>query len=333
MAGRGGKTHYKQKLKKESIAKAKQHKENEATGNHWSQIKYQIHPSEFEIHAFVYWKLTEKGYRVRGDVPASTRSKFDLVVFDENEQPVRIIEVKKQSESTILRIASSGSPTGINNLQSLRRQIRKYLSYQLPVDLVCGMESAMSYVEEFSLESPSRIPSKLVPEEKWDGVVTAEDWLADKGNQSKAYDRILSMIAQSFPPGSGMRIEKVSFQPELCACFTRLLNRHDETMCLIEINHGSQSEPDSLKQKRIEFGRNLAKEQKTYLVRADGYQSAKSMCKAFHRRKRPWHKESHWSDRVSVKNLREIPIKERSQEKYPKQNEVDVEFRQLVEAM
>ena len=65
-------------------------------------IPYKEKNSEFEIQAYVYNQLLKLGYNVRGSVPNARkrdrgdipRMIFDLVIFNEKEEPMEIIEVK-----------------------------------------------------------------------------------------------------------------------------------------------------------------------------------------------------------------------------------------------
>ena len=90
--------------------------------------------TEFEIQAYLFAELRRVGLRVRGCVPVRGGSEvFDLVVFDADWRPVRIIEVKK------------GTPlVGA----AVRKQVRRYERFGVPVDLVCGMRRAEKYARE-----------------------------------------------------------------------------------------------------------------------------------------------------------------------------------------
>jgi len=62
--------------------------------------------AEFEIQACALWILRRRYPNTRGEVVCKTGTKnrrgarFDLVVFDENEQPLLIIEVKNSGDGT-----------------------------------------------------------------------------------------------------------------------------------------------------------------------------------------------------------------------------------------
>lgn len=96
-----------------------------------SDIRYPAGPTEFEVQAFLLIELRRLGLHVRGCVPAhGSGDVFDLVIYDADLKPVRIVEVKKQW----------GKPQ--------KRQIRRYERYGVPVDVICGMGSAEKYVHE-----------------------------------------------------------------------------------------------------------------------------------------------------------------------------------------
>lgn len=55
--------------------------------------------TEFEIQAELFYRLKALGYKVRGEIgvtkPDKRNCRFDLVIFDNDENPALIIEVKK----------------------------------------------------------------------------------------------------------------------------------------------------------------------------------------------------------------------------------------------
>ena len=65
-------------------------------------IKYAKRKSEFEIQSDLYQLLKTNGYNVRGEVSCfasenrvTKKMRFDLVVFDKDNAPLLIIEVKR----------------------------------------------------------------------------------------------------------------------------------------------------------------------------------------------------------------------------------------------
>jgi hypothetical protein len=93
------------------------------------------HVTEFEVQAFLYSELKAIGWTVRGEVPTFRhKARFDLVVYDNEGYPLRIIETK-----CVRRSAKRGTRSG--------DQIGEYYDfYGVPVDLVCGMKEAARYI-------------------------------------------------------------------------------------------------------------------------------------------------------------------------------------------
>jgi hypothetical protein len=92
--------------------------------------------SEFEVQAHIYCELRKMGWEVRGELTTyAGKARFDLVVFDGGGRfPIRIIEVKCRPRS-----AKPGTRSG--------DQIGDYYDhFGIPVDLVCGMKDAVSYL-------------------------------------------------------------------------------------------------------------------------------------------------------------------------------------------
>lgn len=103
-------------------------------------------PTEFEVQAYLYWKLRELGLRVRGEVSApvdripislrkdgkkrKTKVRFDLVVLNDRDELTRIVEVKAARVSH-----------GLGGWQGTRQGAR-YQSFGVPVDIVYGIEGA-----------------------------------------------------------------------------------------------------------------------------------------------------------------------------------------------
>ncbi len=107
-------------------------------------IPYPQEPSEFEIHAFLFFELKRLGYDARGEVNAKG-SCFDLVVFDAEKQPIRIIEVKKTQAK------KSDLPNANLRLQDRGRartqlQLNRYDRFGILIDFVSGMKAAEKYI-------------------------------------------------------------------------------------------------------------------------------------------------------------------------------------------
>lgn len=108
-------------------------------------VAYPAGHSEFEIQAHVYHTLRARGYDVRGEVVSRLgRSRFDLVVFDADRRPTRIIEVKKKART-------DNNPRREDDAARRNLQLFTYESFRIPVDHVCGMDEAAAYCESFGV--------------------------------------------------------------------------------------------------------------------------------------------------------------------------------------
>lgn len=96
--------------------------------------------SEFEVQSFLFWSLKQLGYDVRGEV-RSKFGRFDLVIYDSNRDPTRIIEVKKWTHEALRT-----SKKRCRDIPRQRLQIIRYERAGVPVDLVAGMKNARKYV-------------------------------------------------------------------------------------------------------------------------------------------------------------------------------------------
>jgi hypothetical protein len=95
-----------------------------------NEIVFPQSDTEFEVQAVLYCRLKQCGLNVRGEVfcwcedrgmPARTR--LDLVVFNDQLQPVVIIECKNRN----------GNAEPVFTLTSGTRQHRRYHKFGLPV--------------------------------------------------------------------------------------------------------------------------------------------------------------------------------------------------------
>lgn len=94
-------------------------------------IPFPGEPSEFEIQSFIYEHLRGIGLNVRGEVMTDGMlCRFDLVVFNENNKPVLIIEVKKRA----------------GGRHKSRAQVKRYEDYGVPVILIGSMSNASGLV-------------------------------------------------------------------------------------------------------------------------------------------------------------------------------------------
>ena len=137
------------------------------------RVKYPKEFSEFEIQSFLFQKLRERGYNVRGEVAGTKKGKkkntennkslgkesigkgerervrFDLVVFNEQGIALWIIEVKKNPRWGRRKYKK-------RRWKLLDKEISRYEKWGLPVDLVQDMEGAESYLENLSVVGPSQ---------------------------------------------------------------------------------------------------------------------------------------------------------------------------------
>ena len=99
------------------------------------QRKYPI--THFERQADVYHRLLLLGYRVRGEYKIGN-SRLDLIVFDDNDSPWFIIEIKKRKSSlTEDELA----------IRRKRGQIKKYLEICQTVYLHCVSDNLTDFIE------------------------------------------------------------------------------------------------------------------------------------------------------------------------------------------
>ncbi len=93
-------------------------------------LRYPHEVSEFEIQAFLFASLRQMGYHVRGEVSTANQvSRFDLVVYANNNEATRVIEVKKDHKD------------------HARKQVLKYSQdYGVPVDCISSMDDAARYL-------------------------------------------------------------------------------------------------------------------------------------------------------------------------------------------
>lgn len=99
------------------------------TGSH---IIYGETPSEFEIQSYVYQQLKELKYNVRCCVTTTVKTDvFDIVIFDGNNTPLYILEIKKR-----------------NNPKLNSKQLERYAKYGIPVELIGGMNNAIDFIDK-----------------------------------------------------------------------------------------------------------------------------------------------------------------------------------------
>lgn len=103
------------------------------------KIPYKPTLSEFEVQSFLYTSLKYMGINVRGNVPnarkrdrgSTKRMIFDLVIFDKENKPIEIIEVKDSKRHKL------------NTYQH-----KKYKSTGIKVTYVRGMREAKRYISK-----------------------------------------------------------------------------------------------------------------------------------------------------------------------------------------
>lgn len=104
-------------------------------------ILHKKNPSEFEIQSFLYEGLKQLGYTVHGEVGTRCGTcVFDLVVVID-DRPARIIEMKKDR-------ARGDKITKRRTVRARAAQVSRYASFGVPVDTVCSMREAKSYLEK-----------------------------------------------------------------------------------------------------------------------------------------------------------------------------------------
>lgn len=96
-------------------------------------------PTEFEVQSFLYGELKAKGKNVRGELvhiekKTKLKSRFDLVLFDENDEAEVIIEVKS-------------APVKHKTCLEDTRQYKKYTQFGCRVVFIYGINDAKSFLE------------------------------------------------------------------------------------------------------------------------------------------------------------------------------------------
>jgi len=107
-------------------------------------IDYPTTATEFEIQAYIYHELKRLGYDVRGEVGQGD-SRFDLVVFDADKLPIRVIEVKKY-RPFYSKMPRASIRMESRDRDSNRLQLRKYDRFGIRVDVIAGMPNAEKYI-------------------------------------------------------------------------------------------------------------------------------------------------------------------------------------------
>ena len=111
------------------------------------KIKLPKYYSEFEIQATIYSKLKDHGINIRGEVRGAVKkdgvkqgSRFDLVIFNQDDAAILVIEVKKNKQA-------------MNN-RSRKNQLVRYMTFGAPVIWITGMIMAETFIKEF-IENPT----------------------------------------------------------------------------------------------------------------------------------------------------------------------------------
>jgi hypothetical protein len=106
------------------------------------KLTYPKDASEFEIQSFIYTELRKRGLDARGEVrTTSSKSRFDIVVFDAEKKPIRIIEVKVNRLKKNTRNESEQK-----EISRRVEQLARYARQGVQIDVVFGMKEAAEYV-------------------------------------------------------------------------------------------------------------------------------------------------------------------------------------------
>lgn len=102
-------------------------------------------PTEFEIQSHLYQTLLNMGYKARGEILSMCGScKFDVVVFDNDEKPIRIIEVKKHKKG----VSFGDRKTRQTIKKSRKEQLTRYSRFGVKIDVVNAMSGANEYIKQ-----------------------------------------------------------------------------------------------------------------------------------------------------------------------------------------
>lgn len=107
-------------------------------------IPYPEQESEFEVHAWLWYRLRELGIDARGEVQSCNRSaRFDIVIFDKDRKAVRLIEVKSLLKKT-------GFDQKSHKLR--HKQAQRYSKFGIRLDTIVGMKAAEAYLAQIKAE-------------------------------------------------------------------------------------------------------------------------------------------------------------------------------------
>ena len=120
-------------------------------------IPYPAHKSEVEITCHILTELKNMGFDARAEVTAhDKRSRFDIVVYS-NKKPIRILEIKKNSQ------------------EDITSQKGKYSKYKIEVDFIRGWGAAKAY-----LRKAKNILSNIKPPEIYE-----KKYVKNEGDECK----------------------------------------------------------------------------------------------------------------------------------------------------
>jgi|15BtaG_2_1085339.scaffolds.fasta_scaffold40351_1 hypothetical protein len=111
------------------------------------RIKHSPGHKEFDFQAYIWASLRKKGWDVRGEVLVKTPDGniiLDLVVFNSNKIPVRIIEVKTNR--------------GMKKPILVSNQVNQQRRLGLGVDLLAGKKRIKKYIESWPIFGEGKIP-------------------------------------------------------------------------------------------------------------------------------------------------------------------------------
>ena len=111
------------------------------------EVKEPTSPTEFEVQAFVWNGLKQKGVNARGEVKAKFAKRctvrFDIAIFEEGKLS-QIVEIKKSK---------------MNHKKTWEdtRQGYRYNQFGVPVTILYGMEDAVKFLENYKGERDGRV--------------------------------------------------------------------------------------------------------------------------------------------------------------------------------
>jgi len=115
------------------------------------KIRWPPYETEFEIQAHLYAELRALGFRVRGNIMSADNNFLDLVVFDDANNVIALIEVKKE-----IHKHDWDDPIF---MKALRAQVQRYCDLGGPVHLIVGMKKAEAFLAKIR-RNGGKLPTK-----------------------------------------------------------------------------------------------------------------------------------------------------------------------------